>query len=286
MDRSDLLTWEGIRSLAHCEALNLGPEMRLAQTDLARPVIKWRHQYHWAHRVVPRVPRAGEIVHARVAWQAPWRAQILAAVTEPIVIVSSFYDYLIQDHATAEIFQHGSPVAHWFAVQANTTHPQLTAMPIGIEGSMVPHIQAGVGRTERDILLYLNFQERSLERHRLWKRFAPLPWVTADRWAPGGEAHYVAQLGRSKFVLSPPGNGWDCYRTYEAIAMGAIPIVLRRRPISNVCETLPVLLVDDWAEVTPARLRAEWEHRQPKDTRTLTMTYWRERIQGMAKSVM
>ena len=93
-------------------------------------------------------------------------------------------------------------------------------------------------------------------------------------------------MGRSKFVLSPAGNAWDCYRTYEAIHMGAIPIVKRCRPISDVCEDLPVLMVDDWNEISPERLEREWETRQPKDTRTLTLGYWRERIQEMAQSLM
>ena len=35
---------------------------------------------------------------------------------------------------------------------------------------------------------------------------------------------------RSKFVLSPPGNGFDCHRTYESILLGAVPIVVRDNP--------------------------------------------------------
>jgi hypothetical protein len=67
--------------------------------------------------------------------------------------------------------------------------------------------------------------------------------------------------------------------------MGAIPIVRRQRPASDVCEPLPVLMVDDWREVTPERLRREWDQRQAKDTRTMTLSYWREQIQGKAKSL-
>ena len=36
---------------------------------------------------------------------------------------------------------------------------------------------------------------------------------------------YLFDLANSKFVLSPEGNGIDCHRTWEALLMGAFPIV-------------------------------------------------------------
>jgi len=32
-------------------------------------------------------------------------------------------------------------------------------------------------------------------------------------------------LGNYKFGISPPGKGWDCYRTYEFLLLGIIPII-------------------------------------------------------------
>lgn len=46
------------------------------------------------------------------------------------------------------------------------------------------------------------------------------------------------------FGLSPPGKGWDCYRTYELLLLGIIPIVEERRMISQqFFEGLPVIQV-------------------------------------------
>jgi hypothetical protein len=56
---------------------------------------------------------------------------------------------------------------------------------------------------------------------------------------------YRKLLLRSKFVLSPPGNGPDCHRTWEALYLGAIPIVLRNSwPFSRL--DIPVLVVESW----------------------------------------
>ena len=56
-------------------------------------------------------------------------------------------------------------------------------------------------------------------------------------------------------------------RVQDAFLSGDLPLVVAG---------LPVLMVDDWAEVTPERLRAftppAW------DLRTMTLAYWTERI--------
>ena len=69
---------------------------------------------------------------------------------------------------------------------------------------------------------------------------------------------YRQMLANSAYVLSPPGNGADCHRTWEAIYLGAIPIVLRKYwPFSHL--DLPVLVVEDWSEIpTMISDTSEW----------------------------
>jgi hypothetical protein len=49
----------------------------------------------------------------------------------------------------------------------------------------------------------------------------------------------------SRFVLSPPGNGNDCHRTWEALYLGAIPIVQAGSLAPSICEQLPILVLSD-----------------------------------------
>ena len=56
---------------------------------------------------------------------------------------------------------------------------------------------------------------------------------------------YRKLLLSSKFVLSPPGNGADCHRTWEAIYLGAVPVVLSKFWAFGHLN-LPVLILDDW----------------------------------------
>mmetsp|Transcript_28409 Transcript_28409/g.61063 ORF Transcript_28409/g.61063 Transcript_28409/m.61063 type:complete len:442 (-) Transcript_28409:16-1341(-) len=93
------------------------------------------------------------------------------------------------------------------------------------------------------------------------------------------EQYYLAML-ESKFVASPRGFGRDCYRTWEALALGAIPVLCTRdffldaysregeardvhhslRPSRlDKFSKLPIVWVDSWHEVTPLFLRQEWQ---------------------------
>jgi hypothetical protein len=65
----------------------------------------------------------------------------------------------------------------------------------------------------------------------------------------GSVSDYHQELLNSRFVLSPPGNGFDCHRTWEAIYLGAIPIVKKKYwPFSHL--DLPVVVVEEWSELS------------------------------------
>jgi hypothetical protein len=58
-----------------------------------------------------------------------------------------------------------------------------------------------------------------------------------------------AEQSRFRFVFSPLGAGWDCHRTWEALALGSIPVV-SASPIQSLFADLPVVVVEDWRTVT------------------------------------
>jgi len=57
---------------------------------------------------------------------------------------------------------------------------------------------------------------------------------------------YLWTMRQYKFVLSPVGGGIDCHRTWEALMMGAIPVVESIAGLNPIFEGLPVLIVEDW----------------------------------------
>jgi hypothetical protein len=60
-----------------------------------------------------------------------------------------------------------------------------------------------------------------------------------------------ADMSRYRFGVSPVGVGWDCYRTYEMLYLGVIPIVEERDFFTQLLfEGLPVILVPKLQEGT------------------------------------
>lgn len=280
----DWLTWQAIRDLAAVEVVKDGERVRYMTPRQPRDYVI---RLGWPRAVREDQPVSpGAVLYARDAWRAPWRAS-LRRVPNPCVLVTVFHDAHVRAHAATGLLD-GTAIHRWFAVQVQTEHPRIVPMPIGIDGRDLAALTMAPrwAWNDRDISCLVNFQPRNAERKALLRSCRDRSWMTVTPWerqAPMSQAAYYAQLGRARFVLSPPGRGWDCYRTYEAIAMGAIPIVRRDAPLSDVVNGLPVVVVDDWHEVTPERLRWEDAHRHPApDLSRLTSGYWRTQIQAAA----
>jgi hypothetical protein len=98
----------------------------------------------------------------------------------------------------------------------------------------------------------------------------------------------LAEYGRHAFVICPHGRGLDCYRTWDALFMGCIPIV-KTSPIDYLYADLPVVIVADWREVTTANL-SRWLARFGADAggpavqRVLSHDYWQAQIAAYAAS--
>jgi len=67
---------------------------------------------------------------------------------------------------------------------------------------------------------------------------------------PQGREGYLAKMKESGMVACPRGQGIDTYRFWEAIYMGAIPIIITPpKPYAQCIEGLPVIVVRQWSEL-------------------------------------
>ena len=89
------------------------------------------------------------------------------------------------------------------------------------------------------------------------------------------------------FVVSPPGNGLDCHRTWEALQLGCIPIIVNVRfgieklKWQNNCyDDLPVLIIDKWEDITQELLDDTIAKFKKKNFNyeKLTLKYWVDKI--------
>lgn len=120
----------------------------------------------------------------------------------------------------------------------------------GIPGDYAKAIRKGLPSFEqRDIefLVCFSMHTNLAERESAFNAAVQIPgsYVVTESITP---KQYRKLVLRSKYVVSPPGNGPDCHRTWEAMYLGAIPIVKRQSwPFQQM--QLPVIQIHDWNEI-------------------------------------
>lgn len=143
-----------------------------------------------------------------------------------------------------------------FSVNTLESDGSIFPIPLGLENQS--KLRNGVQRDfakfnfgkDRDIDLLIAFSistnpEQRTKAQAYGRQVPNHHWVTS----PLTPRKFRKLLARSKYVLSPPGNGMDCHRTWEALYFGAIPILLDASWPFGKFE-LPVLTVKSWEELT------------------------------------
>ena len=87
------------------------------------------------------------------------------------------------------------------------------------------------------------------------------------------------------FSVSPHGYGLDCHRTWEDLVLGCI-VIVKTSPLDCLYDNLPVVIVDDWSEITQEKLDGWLEEfgdtlSNPDYRMRLTQDYWMDKIKKM-----
>ena len=206
--------------------------------------------------------------HSDVTRLAPW----LLRLGRPFRLMSSDGDVGIvnrTDNAVLQRLLRSPLLLGWWAQNNLIDHPLMHPLPIGIDlhsgwDSTWPNTtldrwrayervrDAAAPRGRRPVRLFMErfsiaHGSNYNERKDAWSRCAASAEVQGARMP---KLQMLETYARAQFVLSPRGNGVDCHRTWDVLAVGAIPVVLRHGPAFDaVFDGQPVLLVRSWAEV-------------------------------------
>lgn len=168
--------------------------------------------------------------------------------------------------------------------------------PLDQENKLLDIKQTGLPFWERECKCYVNFQ---YSLHHLSGEAVEYADIRGDalKNVDQGLCYFdKSGLSRSEtwgnqtkyaFVISPPGNGLDCHRTWEALNLGCIPILVKVNfsdydmSWQSCCyDDLPVLVVNRWDEINQELLdRTVVEFREKKfNYDKLTLKYWVDKI--------
>ena len=192
---------------------------------------------------------------------------------------------------------------HWFGQNPSLAgHPKFSPIPIGIANQFWPHGRKEIfdqaikrsSRIAKKHLFYINFSipvgnsvdetwaMYQKERVAVSNKFSKQPFTyTGPRKS---SADYLDDLAASYFVASPRGHGLDCHRTWEALLMGAYPVV-KTSPLDSVYADLPVIIINDWADITEEFLKAKYAELSVKQwsCEKLYAQYWIDKIRATAR---
>lgn len=209
----------------------------------------------------------------------------------PIKIVTHNADKSFTDEMAEKLPQN---VTACFSQNVVTSHPKVHPIPIGLENERWftdQHrkqriLDARNGNALPTRLVYLNFSIDTNPgvRKEVWDHFSGQSWCTAEPWnrdrAIRGENfdNYLAGVNDHFYVISPQGNGVDCHRTWEALYMRRVPVMLKGH--NSLYSDMRVLLVDNWESVTEELLVSKKEHflTGKFNDAKLKFSYWSELI--------
>ena len=90
---------------------------------------------------------------------------------------------------------------------------------------------------------------------------------------------YWNEMSKYSFVISPFGHGMDCIRTMEALCLGCI-VIMKKSCLDCIYEGLPILLVDEWEDLTERLLNETLITYSNKEfnLNKLTFEYWNDLV--------
>jgi len=136
---------------------------------------------------------------------------------------------------------------------------------------------------ERIIKIYVNF---SKSNDRFGDREDSLKNINSDLLVINDgftkRTNNWNNIANYAFVLSPFGNGMDCHRTWETLCLGSIPIV-KAQCFQKLFEDLPVLIVNNWADITQELLDNTIQDFKTKTFNydKLKLSYWVSKIRNI-----
>ena len=207
-------------------------------------------------------------------------------IRNPYIIVTSG-EYRDRVQPMHKDFLNDDKIIAWFCVHPCQTsfHKKYTAIPLGVvprkgfykKRKQFNDLFTKLRQNEKTCLLYMNFWKSYGERHYVHKLFRNQPYCYDAKPKPFDE--YMREMAQYKFALSPSGLGPDCFRTWEALLVGTIPIV-KSGGTDELYTGLPVLIVKDWREITPGFLEKKWHEFTNKkyDINKLYLEYWAQKI--------
>ena len=171
-----------------------------------------------------------------------------------------------------------SRIAHWYSQNPiYDGHPKYTAFPYGVARFM----QLATAMTKNAIpkKVHLGYLYFKIEHHYERALLPPAPALL-------NLADFYTEIMASKFIISPHGDRPDCYRHYEAIALGAIPISNVPQSFRQIFgDDMIISNVNDMSAYVLGTKTINVSYHKPS-CEILSLAYWRSKIEHLRHTLL
>jgi hypothetical protein len=180
----------------------------------------------------------------------------------------------------------------WFAQNLFNTNSKIIPIPIGLENDYVLNsiqkkkmlLNYRNKHIKNEKLLYINHNigTNPKERNIPYNIFNNNDYITIESCSGfNHQENYYNKIKLHTFVLSPPGNGLDCHRTWEILYCNRYPILKNIGRLKELYKDLPVVFIDKYEELTKEFLL--YKEEQFKNSKfnyeKLKFSYWKKIIE-------
>ena len=79
-------------------------------------------------------------------------------------------------------------------------------------------------------------------------------------------------MRNSQYIISDRGRGFECHRTWEALALGVVPII--KTSVNDILfKDMPVLIVESYKEISDNLLNKNYTF-DNLNLKKITLEYW------------
>lgn len=240
------------------------------------------------------------IVYCDICFIDYFFSDVFPYINHPIILITHNGDFSAPGKYYS--FLDHKNILMWFGQNCDRVHPKFCPIPIGLAN--YPRWEYGNPEIFDEVLnvlasdlviekldkLYINIALTTSLRNEVYNLFKNQEYaLTVDS---GGLASgkplrdFLCDMARSRFVLSPFGGGLDCLRTWEALLVGSIPVV-KTSTLDALYQDLPVIIVNDWQEITHEYLTECYDAMKHKTFNygKLFMDYWVDLIKDFQNSL-
>jgi hypothetical protein len=233
----------------------------------------------------PADVKAGDIVFVRTP--AAFFEKIHPQIKHPYILITHG-DVNDSFRPAFSAYLEDKKIIAWFGIHPEkTTHPKFIPIPLGIVGHKAHYDKRESlneffirlrTATVKDKLVYMNFEDSHRADRKMCRQlFAEESFCLVGDRKPFMD--YLSEMARCKFTLSPKGIGIDCYRTWEALLAGSIPVVTSSQ-LDPLYKELPILVIEDWNQLSEEFLTKKYKEITAKkyNIEKLYIEYWSTRI--------